>query len=147
MASLHLTINPALPLLRLIPEDLCNGTTIEITGQMLHRDRFCVDFRDGSFVNFHLSVRPCDNKIVRNHKMDGEWQKEECKGGCPIKYGAPFKIVIVVEEDKFKVSHLVNILYALISKIGGATGIFDGKRRTCLSLTRLYVNYINISRP
>ncbi|XP_031628489.1 galectin-7-like [Contarinia nasturtii] len=96
--------SPKVPLMHRLPESLRHKSVIEISGQMLQSDRFCVDFRDDSFVNFHLSVRPCDNEIVRNHKIDGKWQDEERDGGCPIKYGVPFRMVIVVEEEKFKVA-------------------------------------------
>lgn len=51
----------------------------------------------------HLSVRPKDNKIVRNHRINNKWGTEEFIGGCPIKLNQPFIIRILVEKDRFVV--------------------------------------------
>lgn len=55
-------------------------------------------------VNLHLSVRPNENAIVRNHYTRNDWGTEERDGGSPINYNAPFELLILAESDKFKVS-------------------------------------------
>ncbi|XP_031628809.1 galectin-9-like [Contarinia nasturtii] len=107
MSSIQLIINPDLPLVHSISGELRHGTMFEINGQMLNRDRFYVEFINGSCKPFHLSVQPSESVIVRNHQADKacfESKDEERDGGCPIKYGAPFRMAIVVEENKYQVS-------------------------------------------
>ncbi|XP_031625082.1 galectin-7-like [Contarinia nasturtii] len=107
---------PEVPLLYSIPGDLQHNSKIEIIGQMLHRNRFRVDLKTGSKVPvgihddtnddviFHLSIRPFCNEIVRNHMTQGRWGHEEREGGCPIQYGSQFNMLILIEDDKFKVT-------------------------------------------
>lgn len=54
-------------------------------------------------INLHLSVRPNEQAIVRNHMVHQVWGPEERYGGCPISYGQPFEILILAENDQFKV--------------------------------------------
>lgn len=103
---------------------------IRITGEMLHHDRFVadsnrifhvfntnnrfcfrfnVDIKTGPVlapsddINFHLSVRPNENAIVRNHMVHQTFGPEERYGGCPIHFGQPFEILILAEVEQFKV--------------------------------------------
>lgn len=54
-------------------------------------------------VNMHLSVRPNEGAIVRNHMVSQSWAAEERHGGCPIQYGERFEILILAESNQFKV--------------------------------------------
>lgn len=58
-------------------------------------------------VNLHLSVRPNENDIVRNHHTQHNWGPEERSGACPIQYSSTFELLILAEHDKFKVFILV----------------------------------------
>lgn len=53
----------------------------------------------------HLSVRPTEDAIVRNHwvKSHKTWGAEERDGGCPIQFGQIFEILILAEVEQFKV--------------------------------------------
>lgn len=54
-------------------------------------------------VNLHLSIRPNEGVIVRNHFTRHIWGPEERIGVCPIQYNSPFELLILAEHDKFKV--------------------------------------------
>lgn len=54
-------------------------------------------------INMHLSVRPNEQAIVRNHMVRQAWGSEERYGGCPIGYGQQFEILILAETEQFKV--------------------------------------------
>lgn len=54
-------------------------------------------------VALHLSVRPTEPVIVRNHWENKAWGVEERFGGCPIHPGQPFEILILAESSAFKV--------------------------------------------
>lgn len=54
-------------------------------------------------VNLHLSVRPNEQAIVRNHMVRQSWGPEERLGGCPIGYGQQFEILILAEAEQYKV--------------------------------------------
>lgn len=54
-------------------------------------------------VNLHLSIRPNEGAIVRNHFTRNVWGPEERTGVCPIHYNSPFELLILAEHDKFKV--------------------------------------------
>lgn len=72
--------------------------------------RFQVDFTCGSSVKpradvaFHFNPRfkrsPC---VVCNTLRDERWGREEILYKLPLATGAPFEIVVLVLEDKFKV--------------------------------------------
>lgn len=54
-------------------------------------------------INLHLSVRPNENAIVRNHMVHQTFGPEERYGGCPINFGQQFEILILAEVEQFKV--------------------------------------------
>lgn len=54
-------------------------------------------------INLHLSVRPTENAIVRNHMVRQTFGAEERYGGCPIQYSQGFEILILAETEQFKV--------------------------------------------
>ena len=72
--------------------------------------RFAINIQTGPAlrpcddVNLHLSVRPSEHVIVRNHMERQNWGAEERYGGCPIAYGSQFEILILAESDKFKIA-------------------------------------------
>lgn len=55
-------------------------------------------------INIHLSVRPREHAIVRNHMANNTWGTEEKHGGMPIEPDHSFEILILAENDQFKVS-------------------------------------------
>lgn len=71
--------------------------------------RFDVEIKTGPIlhpsddINMHLSVRPDERAIVRNHLVHQSWGPEERYNGCPINFGQPFEILILAEVDQFKV--------------------------------------------
>ncbi|XP_031634690.1 galectin-9B-like [Contarinia nasturtii] len=108
MATLP-AFNPKIPYLGLIPSGLHHGLMIRINGEMLRHDRFNIDIKTGPIIspsddiNLHLSVRPNENAIVRNHFVQA-WGPEERMGGCPIQYGERFEILILAEAEHFKIA-------------------------------------------
>lgn len=91
----------------MIPGGLRPGLMIRIIGEMNHYDRFNVDLQTGASlmddINLHLSVRPQEQAIVRNHRVHNTFGQEERSGGCPIQYGQHFEILILAEMEQFKV--------------------------------------------
>lgn len=89
---------------------LNHGRMIRIAGEALYRDWFRIDIKTGAVIapsddiNLHLSVRPNNNAIVRNHMVRHEWGPEERLGGCPIHYGQKFEILILAETEQFKIA-------------------------------------------
>lgn len=53
---------------------------------------------------FHISIRPSDKAIVRNHFQFGSWGMEERYGPCLVKKNAPFEIVILAELQHYKIA-------------------------------------------
>jgi hypothetical protein len=76
---------------------------------------------------FHISIRPRDNAIVRNHFQYGRWGMEERYGPCHVRKNKPFEIVILAEHEFYKIA--VN---------GHHLGVF--RHRLPLNL----VNYIGV---
>lgn len=116
----------------MIPGGLHHGLMIRITGETLHHDRFVqilniknncnytyffilcfdrfnVDIKTGPVIspsddiNLHLSVRPTENAVVRNHMVHQQFGAEERYGGCPIHFSQSFEILILAELEQFKV--------------------------------------------
>lgn len=55
-------------------------------------------------VMLHLSVRPQENCIIRNHFKNQTWGAEERFGGNPIQAHQSFEISIVTEHSQFRIS-------------------------------------------
>lgn len=79
-------------------------------------------------VAFHISIRPKDKVIVRNHFQNGNWAMEERYGECRVKKNDTFEIVILAEFQHYKIA--VN---------GHHLGVF--RHRLPLNM----VQYINVS--
>ena len=79
-------------------------------------------------VIFHVSIRPNDKVIVRNHYQNGSWAMEERYGPCRVKKNETFEIVLLAEHQHYKIA--VN---------GHHLGVF--RHRLPLHLVR----YVNVS--
>lgn len=55
-------------------------------------------------VMLHLSVRPQENVIVRNHMKDQIFGAEERHGGNPIQAHQSFEIAITAEHSQYRIS-------------------------------------------
>jgi hypothetical protein len=67
--------------------------------------RLIVNFRDASDDTvMHLNPRISQGKIVLNHFQGGKWGTEELLPIGPIRVGMPFDILILVENDLYKVA-------------------------------------------
>jgi Galactoside-binding lectin len=77
---------------------------------------------------FHMSIRPRDGVIVRNHLQNGQWGMEERYGPCRIRKNETFEIIILAELQHYKIA--VN---------GHHLGVF--RHRLPLNL----VQFINVS--
>lgn len=55
-------------------------------------------------VALHMSVRPSENIIVRNHLVNHVWGTEERFGGCPIRPGQHFDLLILAEHAAWKIA-------------------------------------------
>lgn len=55
-------------------------------------------------VPLHVSIRPAEQAIVRNHFQAQNWGTEERHAGCPIHYGVPFEMLILAEISVYKIA-------------------------------------------
>lgn len=53
---------------------------------------------------FHISIRPRDNVIVRNHYQFGRWGMEERYGPCQVRKNTTFEIIILAELQHYKIA-------------------------------------------
>lgn len=60
----------------------------------------------------HINPRFNENCVVRNSKFGG-WGQEERGGGLPFHRGSTFEIIILVEEDKFRVCFFFKAIFFL----------------------------------
>ncbi|GAB0089503.1 Galectin [Sergentomyia squamirostris] len=103
--------NPVSPFLGLIPGGLRVGQMIRVKGIInYHGNRFQINIQTGPAlrprddVGIHLSVRPHDHTVVRNTMVNNIWQTEERHGGCPLRPGQSFDILILAEYSCYKVA-------------------------------------------
>lgn len=54
-------------------------------------------------VILHLSIRPSERAIVRNHFQDGKWAHEE-RDGPSVRANETFEIIILAERDAYKIA-------------------------------------------
>jgi hypothetical protein len=52
----------------------------------------------------HLSVRPQENAIIRNHLKNQSWGSEERHGGCVIQPHQSFEIGITAEHSMYRIT-------------------------------------------
>lgn len=55
-------------------------------------------------VMLHLSIRPQENAIVRNHFKNQVWGAEERHGGSPVQPHQSFEVSIVAEHSQYRIS-------------------------------------------
>ncbi|XP_076873926.1 galectin-8 [Brachyhypopomus gauderio] len=104
-------LNPAIPLAVTILGGLHPGEIVLIQGSVpSEADRFQVDFTCGSSIKpradvaFHFNPRFKKSQIVCNTLQHEQWGKEDIHYQMPFKKGAGFEIIILVEEDMYKVA-------------------------------------------
>lgn len=51
----------------------------------------------------HLHVSPSENEITRNYSLNRTYGEEEFDGGCPIRFGQAFEILIKTLQGQFDV--------------------------------------------
>ncbi|KAG5670835.1 hypothetical protein PVAND_001069 [Polypedilum vanderplanki] len=103
--------NPQSPFLGQIPGKLRVGSTLKIrvTIQGFH-SRCHINIQSGAALKprddtvLHLSIRPQEHAIVRNHFKDQIWGHEERYGGCPIQANQSFEISIAADPNQFRIS-------------------------------------------
>ncbi|XP_057209394.1 galectin-8 isoform X1 [Triplophysa rosa] len=112
-------LNPAIPFATTILDGLHCGTMVLIQGKVPSKtDRFQVDLTCGNSITpradvaFHFNPRfKSTPHIVCNTLKQECWEKEEHHYQMPFKHNEAFEIIILVEEDLFKVavngSHLL----------------------------------------
>lgn len=54
-------------------------------------------------IMLHISMRPNENVIVRNHYQNGKWASEE-RGGSSVRAHETFEILILAEQDAYKIA-------------------------------------------
>lgn len=97
--------NPPTPFSSDIPNGLVPGKQIFISATFNpNADQVKIDLgtRNGQ-IAFHINPRFGQGCIVRNSQLNG-WGAEEKSGSFPFQKGRAFEIVILVEDDKYKVA-------------------------------------------
>ncbi|XP_041781205.1 galectin-9B-like isoform X2 [Anopheles merus] len=103
--------SPTLPFLGLIPGGLSPGRMLRIKGIITnHGERCQIYIQSGAAVNprddvaLHISIRPHEHAIVRNSIQNQVVGPEERYGGCPIRYGESFDLLILAEATQYKIA-------------------------------------------
>ncbi|XP_035899227.1 galectin-9 isoform X2 [Anopheles stephensi] len=103
--------SPTLPFLGLIPGGLSPGRMVRIKGIInSHGERCQIHLQAGAAVNprddvpLHISIRPNEHAIVRNSIQNQVVGAEERYGGCPIRYGESFDMLILAETLQYKIA-------------------------------------------
>uniref|UniRef100_A0A182WFQ6 Galectin n=1 Tax=Anopheles minimus TaxID=112268 RepID=A0A182WFQ6_9DIPT len=103
--------SPNIPFLGLIPGGLSPGRMLRIKGIInSHGERCHIHIQAGAAVNprddvpLHVSIRPNEHAIVRNSIQNQVVGPEERYGGCPIRYGESFDLLILAEASLYKLA-------------------------------------------
>ncbi|XP_067866667.1 galectin-4-like isoform X4 [Heterodontus francisci] len=103
--------NPPIPYTGPIPGGLQNGKMIMIKGRVLpHSNRFHVNLQCGLMaqhcdIAFHFNPRfECPGYVVCNTFENQRWCSEERKHEVPIQKGETFQLLILVQNDSYKVA-------------------------------------------
>lgn len=101
----HRIDNPPTPFEMEIPNGLEPGKQIYVSGTINPDcEKFTIDLVNGNGqIAFHFNPRFSQNEIVRNSNLGG-WGPEEKSGGFPFKKGRNFEVIILVEQDQYKVA-------------------------------------------
>ncbi|XP_053689820.1 galectin-7-like isoform X2 [Sabethes cyaneus] len=108
-SSMISVYSPSTPFVGSVPGGLPPGSLIRTTG-VVH-EGFChIDLQTGSEpypnvdIALHISIRPSWNQVVRNTFQNRAWGTEETDGGCPIRYGQRFELLVLVLANMFKIA-------------------------------------------
>ncbi|XP_053679376.1 galectin-4-like isoform X2 [Anopheles nili] len=103
--------SPNIPFLGLIPGGLSTGRMVRIKGIMNnHGERCHIHIQSGAALSprddvpLHISIRPNEHAIVRNSIQKQVVGVEERYGGCPIRYGESFDLLILAESAQYKIA-------------------------------------------
>lgn len=100
----HKVREPTTPYSEAIPNGLAIGKQIFIRGVLLpNADWFSFNLEGGGNTVLHVNPRFNQNCIVRNSKI-GAWGPEERHGSFPFSHNGTFEIIILVEEDKYRIA-------------------------------------------
>jgi len=100
----HNVPQPTTPYKEAIPNGLCVGKQILITGVVLPTAKsFSFNLEGGGNFVLHVNPRFNENCVVRNSRF-GTWGNEERHGDLPFQHNGQFKIIILVEEDKYRIA-------------------------------------------
>lgn len=103
--------SPVIPFLGLIPGGLSHGRMLRIKGIITkHGERCQIHIQSGAAlsprddVTLHISIRPNEYAIIRNTINNQVVGPEERHGGCPVRYGEPFDLLILAEGGHYKIA-------------------------------------------
>lgn len=103
--------SPVIPFLGLIPGGLSAGRMLRIKGIInQHGERCQIHIQSGAAlsprddVTLHISIRPNEYAVVRNTIQRQVVGPEERHGGCPVRYGEPFDMLILAEGGQYKIA-------------------------------------------
>ncbi|XP_060042371.1 galectin-7-like [Erinaceus europaeus] len=91
-----------------LPNGIDIGTVVKICGSVpCCSDRFeigltCSEWRDADYA-LHLCACFQKCQVVFNTREDGVWDVEECGSGFPFHRGQAFEIMIITDQEGFKV--------------------------------------------
>lgn len=101
-----------------IPQGLVPGKQISISGHVRPgADRLSFNLMGPGGYILHINPRMHDGCVVRNHENYGNWGDEERDGPMPFVSGAPYNLVISVEEDKYRISVNGQLLFEFLHRI------------------------------
>lgn len=116
--------NPPIPYTGPIPGSLQDGDMVQIKGRVLpHCDRFHVNLQCGTMaghcdVALHFNPRfECPGYVVCNSFENQHWCSEERKYETPVQKGETFQLLILVQNDSYKVAvndkHFLEFMHRL----------------------------------
>lgn len=102
--------NPQLPFLGLIPGGLRPSVMLRFRGMVHTEGRLQINIQCGAAteprddVALHISIRPREMVVVRNHYQNYSWGPEERFGHCPIYFNQPFDLLVLAEPTQYKIA-------------------------------------------
>ncbi|XP_036291994.1 galectin-3 [Pipistrellus kuhlii] len=94
-----------MPYENVFPEGLMPHMLITVMGIVnLNAKSFVLDFKIRNDIAFHFNPRFNEKVIVCNTNINNRWGQEERTATFPFEAGKPFKILVLVESQHFKVA-------------------------------------------